>query len=609
MGVGNRILAVPVAALLLMGCSEDGPVAPLQPGKGDGVQLLSCQVDIRSGSLSCAGDGVSLGDGGVGAVLGGQGVYVELTSRNVAYDAGSEVFSAEVSIRNMINQVIGTADGTSPAPEGVRIFFTADPVAVAGSGDVTVRNHDGTADFTAAGQPYFQYSQALAPGRTSLWRTWEWNVPSTVDRFTFEVGVSAPVADEPNIEPGFDFLAHTIAADSLHTCALDYSGQAWCWGWGGSGRLGIDIPDPEIAQPVPAAVDQGGLRFVSIQTGLNFTCALTDTRDAWCWGYNGNGRLGVGTTTNSHVPIQVHGGHKFKEITLGRTHVCGLTEAGKAWCWGNNANGHFGNGTTEHASEPVPAGGDLTFTTIAAGSFHTCGVTTDGETYCWGSSTNGKLGIGPVSGVVPDPVKVEGDHRFASVYADQQHTCALTLEGEAWCWGLGGSGRTGIGSTDTVRVPTKVATTERFASLSLANFHTCGVTIDGRGLCWGSNGRGKIGQGNTTVTNNPEPLPIVDIDHFAVIAAGSDHTCGVTPDGKVYCWGNWTNGRLGPNATASTGNPVLVDMPGPIALLNDAPASCTTAGEGNACFPRRAFNELILLASRGAVIDAPNSMI
>lgn len=594
MTVGRKIWAIP-AALLLAGCADDGPIAPLSPGEGGAAQILTCEIDVGGGGLSCEGEGGALGGGASGVVLGGQGVYVQLASNNVGYDAGNEVFHAEVTVRNMINQVIGSSDGSTPDPDGIRIFFVGAPTTIDGTGDVTVANADGTAEFTATGQPYFQYSQALAPGRTSLSRTWEWDVPSTVARFSFQVGVSAAVADQGGLAPGFDFLAQTIDSDSLHTCALDYSGQAWCWGAGGSGRLGNG---GTTQQSTPVAVDQGGLRFISIGTGRDHTCALDETGAAYCWGAGSYGRLGNGSTTGSSVPNPVLGGHKFKQITVSRFGACGLRVDGEAFCWGSNARGQVGDGTTEDRLEPTRVTGGHTFISLSGGGFHTCGVTTEGSAYCWGRGSFGRLGNGSrTDEPVPEPTPVLGGHTFASVYLGQNHSCALTPDGEAWCWGHGGNGRIGIGRIDTITAPEPVATADRFVSLTLGTFHTCGLTLEGKGYCWGSNGRGKLGIGNTAVTNHAAPEPIVGIERFTSLAAGADHTCGVTPGGEVYCWGNAGNGRLGTGSDVNTGTPTLVSTLDAIAFIAGSPEACAPDSSASSCFSRRSLADHLLLAA------------
>ena len=168
--VSRNLWAIPVTALVIAGCARDGgPVGPVAGiGTPDGVQTsLSCQADVRSGSISCTAPGANLG-GASGALIGGQGVYVLLESMNVSYDpaaADGPTFSANVAIRNYLTQPIGTADGITPDPDGIRIFFVSEPQVTAGTGVVTVRNADGTAEFTSADQPYFRYDAPLASGQ------------------------------------------------------------------------------------------------------------------------------------------------------------------------------------------------------------------------------------------------------------------------------------------------------------------------------------------------------------------------------------------------------------------------------------------------------------
>jgi len=588
--------------LAVAGCVDEGPVEPVETGAAEAVAYLSCQADLRTGDISCGGSEAGLEGGALGAIIGGQGVYVLLTSNGVAYDEGSEVFRADVTVKNLGNQVIGTADGATPHTDGIRIFFVEAPATTSGAGVVAVRNADGTGSFTGNDQPYFQYKQALAPGRTSLPKTWEWDVPSTVERFSFLVGVAAELADDDGFQPaGIDFIAQTLTTDTLHSCAIDYSGQAWCWGLAQYGRLGNGVMD-SVYEASPVRVEQGDLKFVSIGSGLQSTCALTDTGEAYCWGFGRWGRLGTGDTLPSAVPAKVAGGYKFKQLAVGRMTNCGLTPEGRVYCWGVNSNQQIGDGTSDHAWEPVEGAGGMTFKSIAAGKFHFCGITFDYDTYCWGSNSSYKLGIGDVTGNYPEPQLVHGGHKFVQVFSGQWHTCALTEEGEAWCWGGGGNGRLGTGDNVTRTEPTKVLTSERFATMGVGTFHTCGVTYDGRGFCWGSNSNGKLGVGPTDPNNdnvNAIPLQVLNVYNWAYISPSATHTCGITTDGKLFCWGANISGRLGIGTTGGNFDSPqeLMSMPR-IALHEGGPLIC--GGEdGSGCFQRRSFDEQILLATTG----------
>ena len=82
----------------------------------------------------------------------------------------------------------------------------------------------------------------------------------------------------------------------------------------------------------------------------------------------------------------------FRSVSAGDSHTCGVTRDNRAWCWGSNFNGQLGDGTTatDHVL-PAPVAGGLSFRTVTVGNDHSCGITTDELAYCWGT---GALGDG-----------------------------------------------------------------------------------------------------------------------------------------------------------------------------------------------------------------------
>jgi len=159
--------------------------------------------------VSC-GPAATASDKVRGLIVGNQNVYVTVTSSNASYNAGTQAFTFDVTVRNRIPQALGTADGTTLDPAGVRVFFYQDPVVTEGTGTVTVVP-DGVGTFLAANEPYYQYSQVLQQFQLSSPRTWQLNMPPTVTRFDFKLYVAAPVKYEngyidieanPNIREG-----------------------------------------------------------------------------------------------------------------------------------------------------------------------------------------------------------------------------------------------------------------------------------------------------------------------------------------------------------------------------------------------------------------------
>jgi hypothetical protein len=153
---------------------------------------MECGVDVRAGTMTCGGPAPGRARGDL--LVGGQDVFVKLRSTNVAFAAPT--LSADVSLQNLLAQPMGTTDGTTPAPAGVRVFFASQPTTTGGTGNVTVQNPDGVGAFTTAGQPYFAYAGILAPGATSAAKAWQFQVDPGVTFFTFVVYVSAPLPHE-----------------------------------------------------------------------------------------------------------------------------------------------------------------------------------------------------------------------------------------------------------------------------------------------------------------------------------------------------------------------------------------------------------------------------
>src|SRR5439155_285909 len=158
--------------------------------------------------------------------------------------------------------------------------------------------------------------------------------------------------------------------------------------------------------PAPVA---GGVAFAALSAGNNgaggHICGVTTSGAAYCWGHNGNGQLGDGTTTDRLVPTPVAGGVTFAALSAGGQHTCGVTPSGAAYCWGFNGAGGLGDGTTTQRLVPTLVAGGVTFAALSAGEAHTCGVTTSGVVYCWGLNGNGQVGDGTTTNrLVPTAV-------------------------------------------------------------------------------------------------------------------------------------------------------------------------------------------------------------
>ena len=195
--------ASPALALLLAiaaaACSDRAnpvaptPAAPGTPSAPVTIQTLDCTADRNTLTVSCKPASPDGGGGAAGDIIvGNQNVYVKLTSSNVVYNSGTGSFTFDVTVQNLIEQPMGTTDGTTLAPGGIRVFFHQQPTVTSGTGSVAVVP-DGFATFTAAGQPYYQYNNLLVQNATSPAKGWTFIFPPTVTTFVFQLYVSTPV--------------------------------------------------------------------------------------------------------------------------------------------------------------------------------------------------------------------------------------------------------------------------------------------------------------------------------------------------------------------------------------------------------------------------------
>ena len=189
--------AVCATAVTIAACADSGAGSPLAVKSAPSsvpstaLTVLDCTASTRNLTVHCSSPQATRS--GHAVTIGGQNVYTKLTSSNVSYNSGTEIYQFDVTVQNLMNESIGTPDGVTPDTGGIKVFFSSGPTVTSGTGTITVANADGTGDFTGVGQPFFRYSEILAKDAVSGAKTWQLSVPNTVNSFTFRVYLSTDV--------------------------------------------------------------------------------------------------------------------------------------------------------------------------------------------------------------------------------------------------------------------------------------------------------------------------------------------------------------------------------------------------------------------------------
>lgn len=232
-----------------------------------------------------------------------------------------------------------------------------------------------------------------------------------------------------------------VTAGGAFTCATA-GGPVFCWGSNDSGQLGDGTQDTR-STPAPVSEISGVL---ALTAGEAHACALTAATGVRCWGANAYGQLGSSSFGREAqaTPVKVDSSDGAIGVAAGGRHTCMIKASGRVLCFGANGSGQLGNGTTSSSPfngkgipEPVSWGAiaEPQAVTVAAGSAHTCVIAVGGAVYCWGANEAGQLGDGTTT-THPSPVAVRSVPANATGLAlGREHSCAILADRSVKCWG------------------------------------------------------------------------------------------------------------------------------------------------------------------------------
>lgn len=484
--------------------------------------------------------------------------------------------------------------------------------------------------------------------------------------------------------------AISISTGYFHSCAILSDNSMYCWGFNDQGQLGIGNFDNQLT-PSKVQLPQGRTAL-TMSLGNSHTCAILDDSSIRCWGNNDNGQIGDGTTDDRNAPSSVilSGLNNPIQISSGYDSTCALFDDGSLQCWGSNDYGQLGIGSTTQSSSPQSLNSisHLEASSVTVGNYFACALFHDGSPRCWGLGTSGQLGTALnlnsnvpilakdyfgakedafvfVQGTTTSiPVHVAGwdfastlisalppglewNHSTNSIRLDGRlpignytvtvqftagsyttnvgvdvtiieridpwsdrvpshthgmailddvdstfpqdldvggsHSCYISVSKYNYCQGLNSNGQLGEGSTTQRTTPYKISTFEQpLMSISAGPAHTCAITFDGSLYCWGSGNTGELGIGSAPTTETqPREVTIeangLEYNKALQVEVGTSHSCSLFDDLQLYCWGYNNYGQLGINSLTQQTRPQVVSLP------LEQRATDVSLGNGHTC--------------------------
>ncbi len=372
----------------------------------------------------------------------------------------------------------------------------------------------------------------------------------------------------------------TVSSTGLVTAIAPGTARITATSSGRSGSAEITVPEPTISVasvfliPTTTELELGEARQITATVKDSNGNTLTGRLVTWTSSSQAVATVSVsglvtaispGTTTvtatsegiSAAVTITVAAPPPLPMVDNGYYHSCALTPDGTAWCWGRNDAGQVGAGIVGGpVLVPTRVSTDFRFKDIAVSWSSTCAITMAGKAWCWGLNDWGALGDGTWSSSAA-PVAVSGDHTFTSITAGDDAVCGLTAAATMICWGDGDWGQFGNGTEITSNVPLTGGTGHQWLQVEMGTQHTCGLTVAGAAWCWGRGEEGELGTG-VNVPQSTVPVAVTGGHTFVEISAGEGHTCGRTAAGVVWCWGWNGKGQLGNNTFVNSPAPVRV---------------------------------------------------
>ena len=308
--------------------------------------------------------------------------------------------------------------------------------------------------------------------------------------------------------------------------------------------------------------------IVQMAASDNASYVLNSHGTVYVWGYNGQGRLGLGNTTNTSTPTAIprssFNNKTIVQIAAGDAHAAALADDGTVFTWGGNGQGPLGDGTTTQKTSPIalPASAfsNKTITKITAGWSHTLALASDGTVFAWGRGDKGQIGNNTTTMTNTSPIALSAASFGGKTVRTFGTTSGLnsfiiTTDGTVYGWGQNTHGELGIGTTADRTTPSAIPAAsfdnKPVAQIAGSSYRTLGRTTDGSVYIWAQIALSENGE---VVTQSSTTPTLIDRSNFggnaiADIAAGISHNLALATDGSLYIWGQNNMAQFGNGST------------------------------------------------------------
>ena len=271
---------------------------------------------------------------------------------------------------------------------------------------------------------------------------------------------------------------------------------------------------------------------------------------------------GCNEFTGNKTPKLI-GNSKWDEISADMHYTCGIDTNKSIKCSGTS---DFLSLSVDTLNKTISSSGEINkWKLISTAYNNACAISNEGQLWCWGDNTSGQLGVDDLldnegsKRSIP-PVKVNDD-KWKSVFTKGKRTCGIKSDNTLWCWGYGSVGQLGIGHIEhenkIVKIPKQVGN-DYWNKIALGSAVSCGLKQDNTLWCWGKT---EFIYENMYKDFVLEPELLTE-DKFIDIAIGNNNggysICGIKEDDTLWCWGSNNSGQLGNGSQSDSDIPVQV---------------------------------------------------